>query len=237
MSSKGKGKAEEAVSGKRKSSAGRCLGGTEESRRKRKNTGVLQFFDDTAEVDDNDASDDSDIDNYFMEEEPDLNVNNEPGKTHNLPFVPKEEACKGLSYIYSSRVAPVPSKEVYHLLTVRTKHGEVSEGMWARVKNGKYKGDLAQGGGVSINRTITPAPKLISSIELKEFRPLIQYRRDRETGIGFQILDGMLLKDGYLYKKVSLDSLSCWGVMPTEEELLKFSHSDNNESDDLEWLS
>lgn len=25
--------------------------------------------------------------------------------------------------------------------------------------------------------------------------------------------------------------------MPTEEELLKFSHSDNNESDDLEWLS
>ena len=47
----------------------------------------------------------------------------------------------------------------------------------------------------------------------------------------------MLLKDGYLYKKVSIDSLSCWGVMPTEEELLKFSHSDNNESDDLEWLS
>lgn len=47
----------------------------------------------------------------------------------------------------------------------------------------------------------------------------------------------MMLKDGYLYKKLSIDSLSCWGVMPTEEELLKFSHSDNNESDDLEWLS
>ncbi|XWS08023.1 hypothetical protein CRYUN_Cryun41cG0041600 [Craigia yunnanensis] len=93
------------------------------------------------------------------------------------------------------------------------------------------------GGGVSINRTVTPAPKLISSTELEEFRPLIQYRRDRDTGIGFQILDGMMLKDGYLYKKVSIDSLSCWGVLPTEEELLKFSHSDNNKSDDLEWLS
>ena len=67
MSSKGKGKAEAVVSGNRKSSAGRCLGGTEESRRKWKNTGVLQFFEDAAEVDDNDASDDSDIDNYMTD--------------------------------------------------------------------------------------------------------------------------------------------------------------------------
>ncbi|KAK8277021.1 hypothetical protein V6Z12_D10G237000 [Gossypium hirsutum] len=371
MSSKGKGKEKEVVYGKRKVSAGRSGGGAEENRRKRKNRGVLQFFEDAADVDDNEASDDSDFDDYFMEEEPDLNANNNPWKTHNLPFVPKEEvieeefdkmmeeryrdgarfttfdedsyeakgsidknstmppskdpiiwkvkcvvgrerhsafclmqkfidmkslgtklqiisafsvdhikgffyieadkqcdineACKGLTYIYSSRVAPVPSNEVYHLLNVRTKRSEVSKGMWARIKNGKYKGDLAQvvfvnndkkratvklipridlqamaakfGAGVSINRTVIPAPKLISSIELEEFRPLIQFRRDRDTGIGFQILDGMMLKDGYLYKKLSIDSLSCWGVMPTEEELLKFSHSDNNESDDLEWLS
>nr|KJB73476.1 hypothetical protein B456_011G234600 [Gossypium raimondii] len=368
---KGKGKEKEVVYGKRKVSAGRSGGGAEENRRKRKNRGVLQFFEDAADVDDNEASDDSDFDDYFMEEEPDLNANNNPWKAHNLPFVPKEEvieeefdkmmeeryrdgarfttfdedsyeakgsidknstmppskdpiiwkvkcvvgrerhsafclmqkfidmkslgtklqiisafsvdhikgffyieadkqcdineACKGLTYIYSSRVAPVPSNEVYHLLNVRTKRSEVSKGMWARIKNGKYKGDLAQvvfvnndkkratvklipridlqamaakfGAGVSINRTVIPAPKLISSIELEEFRPLIQFRRDRDTGIGFQILDGMMLKDGYLYKKLSIDSLSCWGVMPTEEELLKFSHSDNNESDDLEWLS
>ncbi|KAK8979255.1 hypothetical protein V6N11_000407 [Hibiscus sabdariffa] len=147
------------------------------------------------------------------------------------------EACKGLTYIYASRVVPVPSNEVYHLLNVKTKRSEVSKGMWARVKNGKYKGDLAQGAGVSINRTVIPAPKLISSIDLEEFQPLIQFRRDRDTGLGFQILDGMMLKDGYLYKRVSIDSLSCWGIMPTEEELLKFSNSDDNESDDLEWLS
>ncbi|XVF83034.1 hypothetical protein PTKIN_Ptkin16aG0100000 [Pterospermum kingtungense] len=366
---KGKGKAKEVVTGKRKSSAGRCLGGDDETRRKKK--AVLQFFEDSADVDDDDSGDDSEMDDFFLEEEPDLNVNNEPGKAHDLPFVPKEEvdeeefdklmeeryrnaaafvthaedsyeakgsidtnsnvpsskdpniwkvkcvvgrerhsafclmqkfvdmkslgnklqiisafsvdhvkgffyieadrecdiieACRGLSYIYFSRVAPVPSNEVYHLLTVRNKRSEVSVGMWARVKNGKYKGDLAQvvavknerkratvklipridlqamaakfGGGVSINRAVTPAPKLISSTELEEFRPLIQYRRDRETSLGFQILDGMMLKDGYLYKRVSLDSLNCWGVMPTEEELLKFSHSENNESDDLEWLS
>lgn len=71
----------------------------------------------------------------------------------------------------------------------------------------------------------------------REFRPLIQYRRDRDTGKMFEVLDGLMLKDGYLYKRVSIDSLSCWGVMPTEEELLKFRPSENNESDNLEWLT
>jgi len=46
-----------------------------------------------------------------------------------------------------------------------------------------------------------------------------------------------MLKDGYVYKRVSLDSLSLWGVVPTEEELLKFESSENNESNDLEWLA
>ena len=67
MSSKGKGKAKEVVSGKRKVSAGRSAGGAEESRRKRKNRGVLQFFEDSADADDNDASDDSDFDNCMTD--------------------------------------------------------------------------------------------------------------------------------------------------------------------------
>ncbi|KAL0286332.1 UNVERIFIED_CONTAM: protein RNA-directed DNA methylation 3 [Sesamum angustifolium] len=157
------------------------------------------------------------------------------------------EACKGLSTIYSSKVAAVPSNEISRLLSVRSKSSGISEGMWVRVKNGKYKGDLAQVvavndvrkkvtvklvpridlkamadkfGGELLERTAIPAQRLISSSELEEFRPLIQFRRDRETNQMFEILDGMMLKDGYLYKKVSIDSLSLWGVMPTEDELL-----------------
>ncbi|CAK9159695.1 unnamed protein product [Ilex paraguariensis] len=94
-----------------------------------------------------------------------------------------------------------------------------------------------QGGGVTCKKNAIPAPRLISSSELQEFRPLIQYRRDRDTGKMFEILDGMMLKDGYLYKKVPLDSLSFWGVVPSEDELLKFEPSENNESKDVEWLS
>ncbi|EEF28368.1 suppressor of ty, putative [Ricinus communis] len=174
------------------------------------------------------------------------------------------EACKGLCSIYSTRVAPIPKNEVSHVLSVRSKSNAVREGMWARVKSGKYKGDLAQivtvndarkratvklipridlqalaqkfGGGVSMKNAATPAPRLISSSELEEFRPLVQHRRDRDTGLFVEVLDGLMLKDGYLYKRVSVDSLSCWGVVPSEEELLKFQPSENTESDNTEWL-
>ncbi|KAL6565404.1 hypothetical protein OROGR_002355 [Orobanche gracilis] len=175
------------------------------------------------------------------------------------------EACKGLTSIYSTRVAAVPNNELSRLLTVRSKCGGISEGMWARVKNGKYKGDLAQvvavnhsrkkvtaklvpridlkemaekfGGGVTGRKTTIPAQRLISSSELEEFRPLIQSRRDRDTNQMFDILDGMMLKDGYLYKKIFIDSLSFWGIMPTEDELLKFEPSNKEESTDVQWLS
>ncbi|XP_061363980.1 protein RNA-directed DNA methylation 3 [Gastrolobium bilobum] len=175
------------------------------------------------------------------------------------------EACNGISGIYVTRAQPVPKNEVFHLFSVRSKSREISEGSWARIKSGHYKGDLAQvvavnntrkkvtvklipridfqalaakfGGGYSRQKAAVPAPRLITSSELEEFRPLIQLRRDRDTGKVFEVLDGMLLKDGYVFKKVSPDSLTLWGVVPTEEELLKFGPSENNESNDLEWLS
>ncbi|CAN4115035.1 unnamed protein product [Withania somnifera] len=175
------------------------------------------------------------------------------------------EACKGLCSIYSTRVTPVPVNEVSHLIAVRKKSSGISEGMWARVKSGIYKGDLAQvvavndsrkkvtvkliprvdlqaiadkfGGGVAAKKGVIPAPRLISSTELEDFRPLIQYRKDRETNLMFEILDGKMLKDGYLYKKMGIDSLSYWGVMPTEAELLKFEPSSNEEPRDVDWLT
>ncbi|XP_017218344.2 protein RNA-directed DNA methylation 3 isoform X2 [Daucus carota subsp. sativus] len=177
------------------------------------------------------------------------------------------EACNGLCSIYPSRVAAVKPGEISNLLTVRSKPCNITLGTFARVKSGKYKGDLAQvvavneskrkatvklipridlqalaakfGGGVAAKKTAGPAPppRLISSSELEEFRPLIQSRCDRDSNTFYEVLDGMLLKDGYLYKKVRIDSLSLYGVLPSEDELLKFESSRNEESNDVEWLS
>ncbi|KAL9271144.1 RNA-directed DNA methylation 3-like protein [Drosera capensis] len=175
------------------------------------------------------------------------------------------EACWQLADVYHSLVALVPKNEVSNLLTVKKKHSEVRVGMWARVKSGIYKGDLAQvvavndlrkratvqlvpridlqalagkfGGAASAKRTAVPAARLISSSELEELRPLIHYRRDRDTGKFVEVLDGLMLKDGFLYKRISIDSLTFWDVNPTEDELQKLSVSTNDKSNNLEWLS
>lgn len=52
------------------------------------------------------------------------------------------QACSGLCTIYPTRAVPVPQND--HLLIVRSKSHDIAVGTWARVKNGKYKGDLAQ---------------------------------------------------------------------------------------------
>ncbi|CAM9003787.1 unnamed protein product [Rhodiola kirilowii] len=175
------------------------------------------------------------------------------------------EACKGLSNLFLSRTSKVAANEMSQLLSTRNKLNVVSVGTWARVKSGTYKGDLAQvvavndgrkratvklipridlqvlalkfGGGGASKKTTIPPPRLIGLTELEEFRPLIQFRRDRDTDLIFQVLDGLMLKDGYLYKKVPLDSLNFSGVSPSEDEILKFNSSEKPESNDLEWLS
>ncbi|XP_074276661.1 protein RNA-directed DNA methylation 3 isoform X2 [Silene latifolia] len=96
------------------------------------------------------------------------------------------------------------------------------------------------GGGSKLKRPkngVPPTARLISSRELEEFRPLIQYRRDRDTGKVFEFLDGLMLKDGFVFKKVSIDSLAFWDVNPTEDELQKFIPPCQDESDNVEWLS
>ncbi|XP_066364221.1 protein RNA-directed DNA methylation 3-like isoform X2 [Miscanthus floridulus] len=177
------------------------------------------------------------------------------------------EACKGFCSVYVSRITSVPAAEVPSLLSSRTKPFVISRGTWVRMKNGNYKGDLAQvvnlddgrkkvmikiiprvdlhaiskkfGGAVSLKEAAVPAPRLISSQELEFFRPHIEIKRDRQTGEVFEVLDGLMFKDGFLYKKVALSSLIYWGIQPTETELLKFSSSPTNRAsaDDLDWLS
>lgn len=62
-------------------------------------------------------------------------------------------------------------------------------------------------------------------------------RRDRDTGMTFEHLDSLMLKDGFLYKKVCLDSLTSCGVKPSKEEILKFTPLEEKETGDVEWIS
>uniref|UniRef100_A0A452ZHJ1 Uncharacterized protein n=1 Tax=Aegilops tauschii subsp. strangulata TaxID=200361 RepID=A0A452ZHJ1_AEGTS len=177
------------------------------------------------------------------------------------------EACKGFCDVYVNRTSTVPVAEVRSLLSTRAKPFEVSPGTWVRMKSGNYKGDLAQvvsaddgrkkvlikliprvdlhaiskkfGGAIPLKGAAVPAPRLISSQELEFFGPHIESKRDRQTGDVFEVLDGLMFKDGFLYKRVALSSLIYWGIQPTDTEILKFSSSPSIKSsaDDMDWVS
>lgn len=90
---------------------------------------------------------------------------------------------------------------------------------------------------IILNESLTLYPR--SYLLCRFFRPHIETKRDRQTGEVFEVLDGLMFKDGFLYKRVALSSLIYWGIQPTETELLKFSSSPSSKSsaDDLEWVS
>uniref|UniRef100_A0A0D9WID6 KOW domain-containing protein n=1 Tax=Leersia perrieri TaxID=77586 RepID=A0A0D9WID6_9ORYZ len=160
------------------------------------------------------------------------------------------EACKGFCSVYISRINAVPAAEVPSLLSSRAKPFVISPGTWVvSADNGRKRVlikliprvDLRAiskkfGGAISLKEAAIPAPRLISSQELE---PHIEMKRDRQTGDVFEVLDGLMFKDGFLYKRVALSSLIYWGIQPTETELLKFSSSPTNTSstDDLDWVS
>uniref|UniRef100_A0A0E0PPQ0 Uncharacterized protein n=1 Tax=Oryza rufipogon TaxID=4529 RepID=A0A0E0PPQ0_ORYRU len=149
------------------------------------------------------------------------------------------EACKGFCSVYISRINSVPVAEVPSLLSSRAKPFAISPGTWVRMKTGIYKGDLAQGGAIPLKEAAIPAPRLISSQELEFFGSHIERKHDRQTNDFYEVLDGLMFKDGFLYKRVALSSLIYWGIQPTETELLKFSSTPTNTSstDDLDWVS
>ncbi|CAA6653737.1 unnamed protein product [Spirodela intermedia] len=102
---------------------------------------------------------------------------------------------------------------------------------------GLAKKFIGDGSGIPTKQAAISAPRLINSHELEIFRPHIKIRRDSETGELFEILDGLILKDGYLYKQVSFFSLSYFGVQPSKTELLRFEPVKNDEPQGMEWIS
>ncbi|KAL5976630.1 hypothetical protein ACLOJK_020963 [Asimina triloba] len=92
------------------------------------------------------------------------------------------------------------------------------------------------GNGVPLKQAVAPAPRLISSCDLEMFGDHIQRKQDRLTGEFFETIDGLMLKNGYLHKKLAFGSLTCWEVQPLPEEKEKFKVVDDL-SENSDWLS
>ncbi|OMO57156.1 hypothetical protein CCACVL1_25953 [Corchorus capsularis] len=160
------------------------------------------------------------------------------------------EACKGLRYINPRKMMIVPIKEMVGVLSVKTKPIDISNGTWVRMKIGAYKGDLGQvtyvdnirqrvtvklvpridlqevadklAGLEVVKKAIIPPPRIINTDEVREHNIQVDQKHDPYTGEYFDKIAGMMFKDGFLYKSVSMKSISYRDIQPTFDELERF---------------
>ncbi|XP_043717650.1 putative transcription elongation factor SPT5 homolog 1 isoform X2 [Telopea speciosissima] len=176
------------------------------------------------------------------------------------------EACKGLRNIYSQKVMLVPIKEMTAVLSVESKSVDLSRDAWVRMKIGTYKGDLAkvvdvdnvrqrvtvklipridlqalanklEGREVVKKKAFVPPPRFMNIEEAREMHIRVERRRDAATGAYFENIDGMMFKDGFLYKTVSMKSISSQNIHPTFDELEKFRKPGEDGDGDTSGLS
>ncbi|EXB90561.1 Putative transcription elongation factor SPT5-1-like protein [Morus notabilis] len=177
-----------------------------------------------------------------------------------------KEACKGLRNIYAQKVMLVPIREMTEVLSVESKAIDLSRDTWVRMKIGTYKGDLAkvvdvddvrqrvtvklipridlqalanklEGREVVKKKAFVPPPRFMNIDEARELHIRVERRRDPMTGDYFENIGGMLFKDGFLYKTVSMKSISAQNIKPTFDELEKFRKPGENGDGDLASLS
>ncbi|KAM7518732.1 hypothetical protein LguiB_017694 [Lonicera macranthoides] len=177
------------------------------------------------------------------------------------------EACKGMRNIFTgSKILLVPIKEMTDVLSVESKAIDLSRDTWVRMKIGTYKGDLAkvvdvdnvrqrvtvklipridlqalanklEGREVPKKKTFTPPPRFMNVDEAREMHIRVERRRDPMTGDYFENINGMMFKDGFLYKTVSMKSISSQNIQPSFDELEKFRQPGENGDGDMASLS
>ncbi|KAD1397643.1 hypothetical protein E3N88_42881 [Mikania micrantha] len=178
-----------------------------------------------------------------------------------------KEACKGMRNIYTgSKILLVPIKEMTDVLSVESKAIDISRDTWVRMKIGTYKGDLAQvvdvdnvrqrvtvklipridlqalankleGREVQKKKAFTPPPRFMNVDEAREMHIRVERRRDPMTGDYYENINGMMFKDGFLYKTVSMKSISAQNIQPSFDELEKFRQPNENGDGDIASLS
>ncbi|XP_004502577.1 putative transcription elongation factor SPT5 homolog 1 [Cicer arietinum] len=175
------------------------------------------------------------------------------------------EACKGLRNIFGQKITLVPIREMTDVLSVESKAIDLARDTWVRMKIGTYKGDLAkvvdvdnvrqrvtvklipridlqalanklEGREVVKKKAFVPPPRFMNVDEARELHIRVEHRRDA-YGERFDAIGGMMFKDGFLYKTVSIKSISAQNIKPTFDELEKFRKPGESGDGDVVSLS
>ncbi|XP_010530229.1 PREDICTED: putative transcription elongation factor SPT5 homolog 1 isoform X1 [Tarenaya hassleriana] len=178
-----------------------------------------------------------------------------------------KEAIKGMRNIFhSQKILLVPIREMADVLSVESKAIDLSRDTWVRMKIGTYKGDLAkvvdvdnvrqrvtvkliprvdmqalanklEGREVVKKKAFVPPPRFMNIDEARELHIPVERRRDPITGEYFENIGGMQFKDGFLYKTVSMKSITAQNITPSFDELEKFNKPSENGESNIASLS
>ncbi|EIW70126.1 hypothetical protein TREMEDRAFT_71529 [Tremella mesenterica DSM 1558] len=170
-------------------------------------------------------------------------------------------AIKGIIGVFLGKgVKRVPTEEMAPLLKIKKKDVELTQGMWVRMKRGKYTGDLAQVADVDQLTSGVVTIKFLPRIDLtpREKRkernatngkaagstnrpPAAPFQYDEVRKVygknsirggqgGSHIFEGDEYIDGFCYRDVKLNLVQTEDVHPTLEEVSKFSGDETNEA-------
>ncbi|KAJ3695944.1 hypothetical protein LUZ60_001321 [Juncus effusus] len=177
-----------------------------------------------------------------------------------------KEACNGLRNIFSSaKIMLVPIKEMTDVLSVESKSVDLTRDTWVRMKIGVYKGDLAkvvdvdnvrqrvtvkliprvdlqmlanklEGREVPKKKAFLPPPRFFNVEEAREMRIRVERRFDKDSREYYEMVDGLMFKDGFLYKTVSMKSIYSNNIHPSFDELEKFRKPGDDGNGDVSTL-
>ncbi|KAI0217323.1 transcription elongation factor spt5 [Massospora cicadina] len=172
-------------------------------------------------------------------------------------FVTK--ATEKIPDLYSYKITLVPRKEMVDVVEVKNKASELKLGSWARIKRGKYQGDLCQVIRISDTQEMVRVkiiPRLDLSGETSQesgrfgtkrasqstARPPQRLFNRREVEManasrgtvvknrGYYLYNNEMFKDGFLEKDVKTSTLITTNVNPTYDEITNFANAFEDEN-------
>ncbi|KAJ3695918.1 hypothetical protein LUZ60_001295 [Juncus effusus] len=167
------------------------------------------------------------------------------------------EACKGFRD-FSAKIVLVPIEEMADVLSAERKAVDLARGSWVRMKNkiAVYNGDLAkvvnvdnvrqkvtvkliprvdlqmlankQEGREVPKKEIIPPQRFFNIEEARDMRIRVERKKHKDSGQYFEMVDGLMFKDGFLYKTVAMSSVTADKIQPSFDELEKFQRPGND---------
>ncbi|RIB27124.1 hypothetical protein C2G38_2012223 [Gigaspora rosea] len=130
-----------------------------------------------------------------------------------------QKAMTNINNLFLSQVKLVPLGERTHVLTIKRKDVKLKEGSWAKVKKGKYAGDLVQIAVVYEEGSTEVRIKCVPRIDEKDAKSMSVNPAKRKKSLSTSTVK--VYDRGYMEKDIKITNLNI-DISPTMDEITQF---------------